>query len=207
MSGVALTPEERHVMEHAVAWKHPTNPGYRNRYSADARSDTWPTIQALVGRGLMELGNPAAVSLDVGVTATFLVTPAGLAALGPPAKCVGPTTAWFHASCRDQDTGWPGPFDTREAAIADGRAVYDHDFVVAEAAKLDPAEFMMSADQIVDEMSERADELAEWPRVSDEAKEELDALLTAWARKHCSAGAWELSRAVEQVAHAAKEAP
>ncbi len=49
----ALTPAERHVLEHALGWLHERSPMYRNRFVAGEGHDDWSTLQGLVAKGLM----------------------------------------------------------------------------------------------------------------------------------------------------------
>ena len=74
-----MTEYERHVMEHATAWRHPRRL-YRNHYTAGPEQDSWPTLQALCARGLMRVH--CAPSDDLGGMTVFAVTDAGIAALG-----------------------------------------------------------------------------------------------------------------------------
>lgn len=75
----ALTDAERHILEHSLGWTS-RNPGYRNHYTCGDDSDAWPTLQALVARGLMRVSRPPAAWLPM---TTFVVTPDGIAALKP----------------------------------------------------------------------------------------------------------------------------
>ncbi len=70
------------------------------------------------------------------------------------------------------------------------------DVFVADAIPATP-ETLVDADDIVEMFAERAyDEYGEcaqdWPEVTEEAKVELDALLQAWAEKHCKALFWRV---------------
>lgn len=77
-----LTPAERHVMEHALAWNHPATRKnrrrsfWRNHFVTGPGSDDWATLQALCGRGLMRVTRaPSDLS---GADAVFGVTEAGV---------------------------------------------------------------------------------------------------------------------------------
>lgn len=78
-----MTDGERHILEHSLGWKNRT-PGYRNHYTCGADSDAWPTLQALVARGLMCVSRPPGD--DLGGMTVFAVTPEGIAALKRGAK-------------------------------------------------------------------------------------------------------------------------
>jgi hypothetical protein len=72
-----LSAEERNIMEHATAWRHKSNPLYRNRYVIDPDCDSWGTVQGLCERGLMRvLLKPELDGMTV-----FAVTTHGMEAL------------------------------------------------------------------------------------------------------------------------------
>lgn len=104
----ALTPRERHVMEHATGWHAGPNRLYRNRFTAYADSPSGWTIEALARRGLMERSGTE------GDMFTYRVTDAGVELLryleqrGPGQLVV---------------TGTPGPWDRDSLAVVacDGR--------------------------------------------------------------------------------------
>lgn len=102
---------------------------------------------------------------------------------------------WGH--CRHEHSErYDGAYETRDEAIAEGRAQHGDDaaFWILEGARPDAASFMPDADDIIERMHESASEhgeaAEEYPDVSDEAKAELDAILTAWARKHAEPRFW-----------------
>lgn len=76
-----LTKQERHVMEHAVAW-HKDGPRYRNHFVAGEGHSDWLALQALCERGLMHISRqPSELS---GGDFVFCVTEAGLEELRKP---------------------------------------------------------------------------------------------------------------------------
>jgi hypothetical protein len=73
-----LTERERHIMAHATGWESRW-PLYRNHFCAGPSHDAWPTIQALIARGMMRVSRePTPLS---GGDTTFCVTAIGIAAL------------------------------------------------------------------------------------------------------------------------------
>lgn len=74
-----MTPEERHILEHAVGWKHPRTPLYRNHFVSGPECDNWSTLLDLVSQGLMM--GPITTGPYSGGMATFRVTDLGLKAL------------------------------------------------------------------------------------------------------------------------------
>lgn len=111
---------------------------------------------------------------------------------------------WGYAEDKDAET-FDGHCDTREEAIAEGRAEYGPGvaFVVARGECPDPALFAPCVGDIVETMETRADDhgkpdLVDWPVLTDAAKEELEALLDAWARKHAPCD-WWIAADIEQV--------
>ena len=101
---------------------------------------------------------------------------------------------WCHAEREDEER-LQGQCGSREEAIAEGRAEYEGDFFVFACERPDPADFIDSADEIIESMAENAyhevpDHVEDYPDVTDEAREELGQLLQAWARKHCQPNFW-----------------
>lgn len=110
---------------------------------------------------------------------------------------------WGHASSLDAET-WTGAYSTREEAIEHGRREYDGPFFVTRGSRIDPAEFMPSADELIEMAGERAaDEcgVEDWPDLSDQAVRELDDLLEAWARKHAQLDWWRAEGVPERIEH------
>ena len=64
----AVTPAQRHIMEHATAW-HGRYPLFRNHFCAGPDQDSWADLQALVSRGLMSV--MASASADMGGMSSF----------------------------------------------------------------------------------------------------------------------------------------
>ena len=89
-----------------------------------------------------------------------------------------------------------GHCETREAAIAEARTELGVDarvegFYVGRCVQVTKSQFMPSAEYILELMQESAtdecgDGAEDFPDVSIEAGEELDALLKAWCEKHIS---------------------
>lgn len=80
-----LTPEERHIMEHALgSWSRTQKPGWRNHYCASPGEDHWGTLECLCARGLMmRKVNPSELT---GGGTVFSVTMAGETALKEVAR-------------------------------------------------------------------------------------------------------------------------
>jgi hypothetical protein len=73
-----VTDRERHILEHSTGWLSRW-PLYRNHFCAGPSHDDWPTIQALIERGLMKVSRePSELS---GSDTVFCVTAIGIAAL------------------------------------------------------------------------------------------------------------------------------
>lgn len=85
---------------------------------------------------------------------------------------------WFHAPSIDEEV-WTGPFASRESAVRDAEDVYppDDDGVIAFAAapghKSDPAQFMVSLHDLVEQVAERA-----WDEIGMAADDYPDLLPT-----------------------------
>lgn len=75
MTEPTLSPAERHVLEHAIAWLHDRRPLFRNHYVTSPDCDDWATVQALCARGLMQVRHPALGSSGM---ASFSVTNVGI---------------------------------------------------------------------------------------------------------------------------------
>lgn len=104
---------------------------------------------------------------------------------------------WGYSDSHDPDM-WSEPYPTKEEAVAaavaqftDGQEIY-----VIDGSLCLPTQFMPDADEIREITADRAaDELGcdaacDYPDVTHEALEELDAFLTAWAAKHIRQGVW-----------------
>lgn len=77
---VEVAEAERDVMEHATGWRSKW-PLYRNHFCAGEGHDSWTTLQALIGRGLVRVSRrPSELS---GGDTVFSVTASGIAALDP----------------------------------------------------------------------------------------------------------------------------
>jgi hypothetical protein len=100
-------------------------------------------------------------------------------------------TLWSYAESEDAE-GWRGRHATKELAIEAAHADEDitTDFFVMSWHAALPERFFARADWLVEDAAETAydqcDENAEgWPdAVTVEARDELDALIKVWARKH-----------------------
>lgn len=96
--------------------------------------------------------------------------------------------AWGHSG-EGQPERWQGSFDTRHEAIADGREQHEGAFHVVRGRRSDPLKYMPLADEILEMVGDRAtDEHGEvaddFPGVLRDARDDLDALLVGWARRH-----------------------
>lgn len=119
--------------------------------------------------------------------------------------------AWSHAS-KDNDETFNGHHATREEAIAAGTEEYEGEiFWICEFRKMGPTECVPSASEILEIMTDRAveavgDAAEDFPDVADEAIDELDALLDAWAEKHVECDLWTHVGKPEKVDPAAASA-
>jgi hypothetical protein len=117
-----------------------------------------------------------------------------------------------HACCPEKPAPWAGRVvwahsdqeypevvsgceDTREGAVAEGRATYDGDFWVFRCEVPDPAGNLPGVDWIVERMGEDAWErfgeaFKEYPDLVDGAREDLEVFLTAWARRSVKTNKW-----------------
>lgn len=98
---------------------------------------------------------------------------------------------WGYGEDRDSEA-WQGACPSREAAISEGRETFGPaaHFYIVSGRLCDPAEYIPDPEYILDCMGDRAadalGEVAEeWPSPTEEAREELSALLAEWARKRC----------------------
>jgi hypothetical protein len=114
---------------------------------------------------------------------------------------------WGHSE-HEKAERWSGAFESREEAIEDGRRHYRHGpaapFWIQAGATPDAASFVPSADEIVEQMGNAAADnagevAAEYPDVSAEAREELDAYLATWATKHAAPRFWIAVGAPEKI--------
>jgi hypothetical protein len=105
-------------------------------------------------------------------------------------------TVWGYTSQSVPAERWDGMCDSREQAILEGRAEYGGErFWITSGTQPDAEMFLPSVDSIIEQMGENAfgeaGECSEdFPCVSKEAEAELEALLAAWARKHCEVNFW-----------------
>lgn len=73
-----LTSEEKHVLEHSTGWLS-REPLFRNHFCAGPGHSDYPTIEALIGRGLMRVARqPSELS---GGDFVYAVTASGIEAL------------------------------------------------------------------------------------------------------------------------------
>jgi hypothetical protein len=103
---------------------------------------------------------------------------------------------WGFSGSQDSER-LHGPHDSRDEAIAAGRAYFgaDQPVYVWPCAYPGPAEFVPSASDIIERMGEAAGDnygeiAADFPEVTDDGKVALDALLEAWADKHVTNSFW-----------------
>lgn len=105
---------------------------------------------------------------------------------------------WGHGE-HEKTERWDGAFETREAAIEDGRKHYQHGpaqaFWIQAGALCSATAFVPDAAEIIERMNEAANDEAgevaeEYPDVTEEAKAEMDAFLSAWAEKHAAPRFW-----------------
>jgi hypothetical protein len=75
---MSITEKERHVLEHACAWRHERQ-FYRNHYCAGPDHEDWRMLQALCERGLMRVAQGPGPAL--GGQSVFAVTATGRLAL------------------------------------------------------------------------------------------------------------------------------
>jgi hypothetical protein len=103
---------------------------------------------------------------------------------------------WGWSRYRDGER-YQGAYDRREEAIAEGRA-HEGDsvgFWIHKGRRPAPESYVPDPEWVIEHMAEGAGDEGgeaadEFPDVSAEAKAELDALLTAWARKHVKVSFW-----------------
>lgn len=99
------------------------------------------------------------------------------------------TERWGYSRHQHPDT-WTGMHPTREEAIAQGRIDFQGgSFWIMRGEIPHASRFVPDADDIANHMGEQADgeagESAEdFPDLTKEAREELEALLAAWSAKH-----------------------
>lgn len=91
----------------------------------------------------------------------------------------------------EMGTGMPGDFEV-------GDMVYAGDAVTP-----DPADYI-DADGILEQMGERANDdcgeaADDYPDITPEAKQELEDVLKAWARKHCTPRFWKVKNVREYI--------
>lgn len=116
-----------------------------------------------------------------------------------------PKEMWGYAPDEHPESGWCGA-DTREEAIAAGRAEYDgRDFFITSGEAADPAKYLPSLEWILEYIADTAgdevgDVAEDFPDVSDKAKAELDGLLNRWAREHIHCAFWVPTGEAEHVA-------
>lgn len=102
------------------------------------------------------------------------------------------SASWFFGYGPDEEY-WSAPHPTRAAAIAAAAADYGIDpsipneIKVWQATPADAGEFAPSTRQILDDIQLSAEDegIDEYPgSILEEARNELEALLVAWCRKH-----------------------
>lgn len=100
---------------------------------------------------------------------------------------------------------WSGACATREEAIQEGaKELGLTEFWVRSGIRPSPSEFLPDVDFLLEHMGEAAQDKVgeaaeEFPDVSDEARDELEALLSEWADQHITVGFWAASGAPEIV--------
>ena len=106
------------------------------------------------------------------------------------------TTAPFGWAATNNPDRWEHA-DSREEAIAEARKEWGDEGSIWSLPGAYPAtgSFLPSADDIIEEMKNQAGdnggpEDLEWPDVGQEGRDELDALLLAWAQKHAVPNFW-----------------
>lgn len=105
--------------------------------------------------------------------------------------------SYFHSQ-HECDAPYEGPFETFEAAVADGvnHKRYGTDFFVSAGSKRTLGHYLPSAETLLQDAEQMAtddggpEDIAE---VSQQARCELDALLNAWAKKYLTYTFWSLS--------------
>lgn len=98
---------------------------------------------------------------------------------------------WFYAYSEDAET-WMGRCDTRDDAIAQGKAEYDDDFWITEADSAKVSFDIFDTDRILEDYEEANIECwgEDGPDISPskDQRRELEALLSAafkgWAERH-----------------------
>ena len=102
---------------------------------------------------------------------------------------------WSYSEDEHAET-LEGHCGTAEEAILEAHAEYDGDvFWLYECRPCHVSEFVPSADDVISMMNDRAtdrvgDAAEEFPDVDEKAEDELNALLNAWAEKHCVSTFW-----------------
>lgn len=116
-----------------------------------------------------------------------------------------PAERWGHSSS-DLAEVWSVDCDSREDAIAEGRAEYDAGevFFVQRFEKPAPALYVPSVDNILDQIAgcaadNEGEYVGDWPEVSEAGKAALEALLEGWARKHAPVTFWRGVGTTEQI--------
>ena len=109
---------------------------------------------------------------------------------------MGPNETIWSYSEDEHAESLEGRCKTAEEAILEAHKEYDGDaFWLYECRPCYVSEFTPSADDVIAIMSDRAADLlgevaAEFPDVDEKAEDELNALLNAWADKHCVSTFW-----------------
>jgi len=107
---------------------------------------------------------------------------------GAPAKR---PPCWGHADNRTPDR-WVGAFESREAAIEDGREQYDASFWIQRGHHPALDSLVPDALDVIEQMADTARGEAgagasEWPDVGKEGRAALEAMLERWAAKYAPA--------------------
>lgn len=115
------------------------------------------------------------------------------------------TERWGYAS-DDEAERWTGAYATREEAIAAGREEFGvESFWVASGTRPDAGDYFPDAHDMIETAEQVAyDAVGEasedWsPTPSKEAREELEAFITAWANKHCPCDFWVADGVREEI--------
>jgi len=105
--------------------------------------------------------------------------------------------SWMHSE--HADYGFEDELDTREEAIAEGRATYEGTFYVADFAYRPASSYLSDlVEDMVENAASSSDELGDWPHLDNTARAELQKVAAEWVDAHV-AGLWECRGTVEEV--------
>ncbi len=114
-------------------------------------------------------------------------------------------SVWCHSEDRSAEQ-WIDACNTREQAIANGIGAYPgRVFFIVRADTPNPRGFFLDASGLLEDASERAEDecgecATDFPDVSDEAKRELDAMLSDWIAKYVTANFYVYDdRSIEEI--------